>query len=118
MSITAKIRDTVQDPKKADVLCEFNHPAGTKRPPIDTDYYETFNKDNVSVVSIRKDPIREITTDAIVLENGERYKLDTIVFATGFDAVTGSIIRMNLHGKKGEALSDKWVRGPQAYLGL
>ena len=116
--ISAKIRDAVSDPATADVLCEFNHPAGTKRPPIDTDYYETFNRENVSVVSIRKNPIREVTADGLVLENGDRHKLDTIVFATGFDAVTGSIIRMNLHGKGGEALKDKWENGPRAYLGL
>ncbi len=116
--IAAKIRDTVTDPAKAAVLCEFNHPAGTKRPPIDTDYYETFNRDNVSVVSIRTNPIREITADGLVLQNGDRHDLDTVVFATGFDAVTGSIIRMNLRGKGGEALRDKWDRGPRAYLGL
>jgi len=116
--ISAKIRNTVNDPAAADILCEFNHPAGTKRPPIDTDYYERFNRDNVSVVSIRTNPIREITADGLVLQNGDRHELDTIVFATGFDAVTGSIIRMNLRGKGGEALGDKWERGPRAYLGL
>lgn len=116
--ISAKIRDTVNDPAKAEVLCEFNHPAGTKRPPIDTDYYETFNRDNVSVVSIRQNPIHEVTPDGLVLENGDKHQLDTLVFATGFDAVTGSIIRMNLRGKGGEALEHKWERGPRAYLGL
>ena len=116
--IGAKIRDTVNDPATADILCDFNHPAGTKRPPIDTDYYETFNRDNVSVVSIRTNPIKEITANGLVLQNDERYELDAIVFATGFDAVTGAIINMNLRGKGGEALRDKWDRGPRAYLGL
>ncbi|GGE20209.1 cyclohexanone monooxygenase [Polymorphobacter glacialis] len=116
--IGAKIRDTVRDPATAEVLCDFNHPAGTKRPPIDTDYYETFNRDNVNVVSIRTNPIREIMADGIILQDNERYELDTIVFATGFDAVTGSILNMNLRGKGGEALRDKWDRGPRAYLGL
>ena len=116
--IGAKIREKVTDPAKAAILTEFNHPAGTKRPPIDTDYYETFNRDNVSIVSIRKNPIREITADGLVLEDGARHALDTLVFATGFDAVTGSIIRMNLRGKGGVALKDKWDHGPRAYLGL
>ena len=116
--IEAKIRGTVQDPAKADVLCEFNHPVGTKRPPIDTNYYETFNRDNVSIVSIRKDPVREATADGLTLESGAHYKLDSIVFATGFDTVTGTLNTLNLRGKGGLALSDKWRDGPRTYLGL
>ena len=116
--IEGKIRDTVRDPAKAEVLCEFNHPVGTKRPPIDTNYYETFNRDNVSIVSIRKNPIREATVDGLTLENGDHYKLDSIVFATGFDTVTGTLNKLNLRGKGGLALSDKWRDGPRAYLGL
>ncbi|MDE2303686.1 MAG: NAD(P)/FAD-dependent oxidoreductase [Sphingomonadales bacterium] len=116
--ITAKIRDKVRDPAVADVLCDFNHPVGTKRPPIDTDYYETFNRDNVDIVSIRADPIREVTADGLTLESGAHYRLDAIVCATGFDTVTGSLIKMNLHGKGGQALAEKWKYGPQAYLGL
>ena len=116
--ITAKIRGTVNDPAVADVLCDFNHPAGTKRPPIDTDYYETFNRDNVSIASIRANPIREVTPDGLTLENGEHYALDAIVFATGFDTVTGALIKMNLHGKDGRSLAEKWQDGPRAYLGL
>lgn len=116
--IEAKIREKVTDPAKADVLCEFNHPVGTKRPPIDTNYYETFNRDNVSIVSIRKNPIRKATADGLVLENGELYKLDTIVFATGFDTVTGTIIKLNIQGRNAQTLADKWSSGPAAYLGL
>ena len=116
--ITAKIRGTVNDSAVADVLCDFNHPAGTKRPPIDTDYYETFNRDNVSIASIRANPIREVTPDGLTLENGEHYALDAIVFATGFDTVTGALIKMNLHGKDGRSLAEKWQDGPRAYLGL
>ena len=116
--IEAKIRDTVQDPAKADVLCDFNHPAGTKRPPIDTNYYETFNRDNVSIVSIRANPIREATADGLTLQNGDHHQLDAIVFATGFDTVTGTLIKLNLYGKGGQSLAEKWTDGPRAYLGL
>ena len=116
--IEAKIRDTVNDPAKADVLCEFNHPVGTKRPPIDTNYYETFNRDNVSIVSIRKNPIREATVDGLIMENGDKHKVDAIVFATGFDTVTGTLNKLNLRGKGGVSLADKWQDGPRAYLGL
>ena len=116
--ITAKIRDKVSDPAVADVLCDFNHPVGTKRPPIDTDYYETFNRDNVDIVSIRANPIREVTADGLTMEDGKHYRFDAIVFATGFDTVTGTLIKMNLHGRGGRALAEKWQYGPQAYLGL
>ncbi len=116
--IEAKIRDTVSDPAKADVLCEFNHPVGTKRPPIDTNYYETFNRDNVSIVSIRTNPIREVTEGGLTMENGDRHQLDAIVFATGFDTVTGTLNKLNLHGKGGQSLAEKWKDGPLAYLGL
>jgi cation diffusion facilitator CzcD-associated flavoprotein CzcO len=116
--IEAKIRETVSDPAKADVLCDFNHPVGTKRPPIDTNYYETFNRENVDIVSIRKDPIREATADGLTLENGNHYALDSIVFATGFDTVTGTLNKLNLRGKNGLSLSEKWQDGPRAYLGL
>ena len=116
--IEAKIRDTVNDPAKADILCEFNHPVGTKRPPIDTNYYETFNRDNVSIVSIRKNPIREATVDGLIMENGDKHKVDAIVFATGFDTVTGTLNKLNLRGKGGVSLADKWQDGPRAYLGL
>lgn len=116
--IEDKIRGTVKDRAKAEVLCEFNHPVGTKRPPIDTEYYETFNRDNVSIVSIRKDPILEVTQDGLTLASGEHYELDAIVFATGFDTVTGSILKLNLKGRNGQSLADKWRDGPRTYLGL
>ena len=116
--IEAKIRGTVQDPAKADVLCDFNHPAGTKRPPIDTNYYETFNRDNVSIVSIRANPIREATADGLILQNGDHHPLDAIVFATGFDTVTGTLIKLDLRGRGGLSLAEKWKDGPHAYLGL
>lgn len=116
--IEAKIRETVQNPAVADVLCEFNHPVGTKRPPIDTNYYETFNRDNVSIASIRTNPIKEATSDGLIMANGDRHQFDALVFATGFDTVTGTLIKMNLHGRGGQSLADKWADGPSAYLGL
>ena len=116
--LEARIRDTVLDPAVADVLCDFNHPAGTKRPPIDTNYYETFNRDNVSIVSIRANPLKEATTDGLTMQNGDHHKLDAIVFATGFDTVTGTLLKLNLHGRGGQSLAEKWTDGPRAYLGL
>ena len=116
--ISAKIRETVTDPAKADVLCQFNHPAATKRPPLDTNYYEAFNRENVGIENIRANPVREATTDGLTLANGARHKLDAIVFATGFDTVTGTLLKMNLSGKGGRSLADKWQDGPRAYLGM
>jgi cation diffusion facilitator CzcD-associated flavoprotein CzcO len=116
--VRAKIRGIVRNPAVAEILCPYDHPIGTKRPPIDTNYYETFNRDNVSLVNIKANPIREATKTGLVLENGEHHALDCIVFATGFDAVTGSLIRMNLRGRNGASLGEKWANGPLAYLGL
>ncbi len=116
--IEGKIRETVKDPAAADVLCEFNHPVGTKRPPLDTNYYETFNRDNVSIVSVRTNPIKEVTADGITTANGDHHRFDAIVFATGFDTITGTLLKLNLHGRGGQSLADKWKDGPRAYLGL
>jgi cyclohexanone monooxygenase len=84
---------------------------------IDTNYYETYNRDNVTLVDIRHSPIEEITPKGIRTEDGE-YELDVIVFATGFDAMTGAFNRIDIRGRGGEALRDKWADGPKAYLGL
>ncbi len=116
--VRAKIREKVSDPAVAEILCPNDHPIGTKRPPIDTAYYETFNRDNVTLVDIKTNPIQQATNDGLVLQDGEAHALDCIVFATGFDAVTGSIIKMNLRGRGGLPLGDKWANGPLAYLGL
>ena len=116
--IAEKIREKVKDPHTADILCEFNHPVGTKRPPIDTDYYETFNRDNVFIESLRSNPIKQATTDGLLMANGAYHELDALVFATGFDTVTGTILKLNLRGRSGQLLSDKWRDGPRAYLGI
>lgn len=116
--IEAKIRERVKDTATADVLCDFNHAVGTKRPPIDTDYLEAFNRDNVSIVNIRTNPIASVTTSGLVMEDGQRHDFDALVFATGFDTVTGSLLKLNLRGRGGVTLAEKWENGPRTYLGL
>lgn len=115
--IRQKIRETVKDPVVAETLCPWDHPYGTKRPPIDTDYYQTFNRDNVTLVDLRPSPIEEITPSGIRTQDQD-YPLDIIVFATGFDAMTGSILKIDVWGRKGMRLADKWADGPRTYLGL
>lgn len=115
--IRGKIRETVKDPEVAELLSPHGYPYGTKRPPIDTDYFETFNRDNVKLVDIKKSPIVEITPKGLRTEDAE-YELDLIVLATGFDAMTGSLLRMNIQGKGGRKLAEKWAEGPKTYLGL
>ncbi len=115
--IRSKIRETVKDPVVAEKLCPRDHPYGSKRPPIDTGYFEAFNRDNVDLVDIKASPIVEITPTGIKTEDGE-YELDVIVFATGFDAMTGALLKMNIRGSGGVSLGDKWADGPRTYLGL
>jgi cation diffusion facilitator CzcD-associated flavoprotein CzcO len=115
--IRNKIRETVKDPATAELLCPTDHPYGTKRPPIDTDYYETFNRENVTLVDVRKAPIVEIIPTGIKTTDAE-YALDTIVFATGFDAMTGALLQMDIRGVDGVRLVDRWADGPRTYLGL
>jgi cation diffusion facilitator CzcD-associated flavoprotein CzcO len=115
--IKAKIREIVKDPKTAELLSNLDHPFGTKRPPVDTDYFETFNRDNVTLVDIKSDPIERITATGIKTGKAH-YDLDILVFATGFDAITGPLLRLNITGKDGLALRDAWAAGPKTYLGL
>ncbi len=115
--IRGKIRDIVKDPAVAEMLVPTDHPYATKRPPIDTDYYETYNRHNVTLVDVRKTPIVEITPAGLRTEEAE-YALDIIVFATGFDAMTGALLNMNIRGVGGQTLADKWADGPRTYLGL
>ena len=116
--IRAKILETVQDPEVAERLTPRDHPFGSKRTLIDTDYFETYNRDNVTLVDIRTNPIAEITPTGIRTTDGEHYELDIIVYATGFDAMTGSFNRMDIEGRGGQKLKDKWAAGPVTYLGL
>ena len=95
--IRNKIRETVEDPHTAELLCPKGYPYGAKRPPIDTDYYETFNRDNVSLVDISETPIESVTATGLRTAVAD-YELDAIVFATGFDAMTGSLLRIDIRG--------------------
>jgi cyclohexanone monooxygenase len=113
----AKIRSIVRDPEIAEALVPRRYPVGTKRLCVDTNYYATFNRDNVTLVDIRTAPIEAITPDG--LRTRERaYALDSLVFATGFDAMTGALLRVDIRGREGQSLRDKWQAGPRTYLGL
>ncbi|PPQ36658.1 flavin-containing monooxygenase [Rhodopila globiformis] len=115
--VRGKIRAMVKDPATADLLAPTNHPIGTKRICVDTDYYTTYNRENVSLVDVRQQPIEALTPAG--LRVGEReYAFDAIVFATGFDAMTGALTRMGIAGRDGETLAAKWEAGPRTYLGL
>ncbi|MEI7712009.1 MAG: NAD(P)-binding domain-containing protein [Rhodospirillales bacterium] len=115
--VKRKIRSIVKNPKTASLLSDIDHPYAAKRPPIDTDYFETYNRDNVTLVDVRSKPIVAIDENGIVTEDGE-YPVDIIVFATGFDAMTGPLQRLNIVGRDGVALKDAWDGGPRNYLGL
>ena len=112
-----KIRSTVHDPATAEKLVPKGYPIAAKRPVLDTDYFETFNKPHVHLVDVRETPIEEITPKGL-RAGGVEYELDVIVFATGFDAFTGSFLRIDIRGRDGVRLADRWQDGPTAYLGL
>ena len=112
-----KIRDIVDDPEVADSLCPTNHPLGTKRPCLDDNYYAVYNQPHVSLVDLLKDPIATVSESGIETSNGTRH-FDVIVFATGFDAMTGALVSVDIRGKGGVSLADAWADGPQTYLGL
>jgi cation diffusion facilitator CzcD-associated flavoprotein CzcO len=112
-----KIRSTVKDPVTAEILCPKTHPIGTKRICIDDGYYQTFNRDNVALVDISETPIQRFTETG--LRVGERaFEFDVVVFATGFDAMTGTLFNVDIRGRNGLALKKKWEAGPRTYLGL
>ena len=113
----AKIRSIVRDPDVAETLVPKTYPLGTKRLCVDTDYYATFNRDNVSLVDLTKTPIEEITPDGLRTTR-EVYHLDSIVFAIGFDAMTGTLLALDIRGRGGRTLREKWAEGPKTYLGV
>jgi cyclohexanone monooxygenase len=115
--LRAKIRTRVHDPDVAELLCPYDHPVGAKRMCVDTEYFETFNRPNVRLVSIRETPIAEITETGLRVGD-ERFAFDTIVLGTGFDAMTGALLAIDLRGRDGLALRDKWAHGPRSSLGL
>jgi cation diffusion facilitator CzcD-associated flavoprotein CzcO len=112
-----KIRARVDDPKTAELLAPKTYPFGTKRPCLDTQYYETYNRDNVRLVDLHATPIKDITPSGVRTSDAQD-DYDAIVFATGFDAMTGALDRIDIRGTGGIALSDKWANGPHTYLGL
>ena len=115
--IRNKIRATVKDPAVAEKLVPRTYAYGTKRQPLDTNYYETFNKTNVALVDLNETPIEEITPKG-VRTSDEEYELDILVIATGFDAMTGPLTRIKICGRGGQLLSQKWADGPHSYLGV
>jgi cation diffusion facilitator CzcD-associated flavoprotein CzcO len=114
--IRSKIREAVRDPVLADKLMPST-PVGCKRLCVDTGYYETFNRDNVRLVDLNEDPIEAVTTEGVRTRSG-LHPADCLVLATGFDAMTGAVTRIDIRGVGGRALKDKWHDGPKAYLGL
>ncbi|RXK47046.1 NAD(P)/FAD-dependent oxidoreductase [Halorientalis pallida] len=116
--IREKIRGKVDDPETAEKLVPTDHPYGSKRPPMDyNDYYGTYNRDDVSLVDVDEHPIERVTADGI-RTTADHYPLDVLVFATGFDAMTGAILAMDIEGKNDQTIEEKWEAGPRTYLGL
>jgi cyclohexanone monooxygenase len=113
-----RIRERVKDPEIADLLTPTDHPYGTKRPPLETDYYEAFNRPNVELVDVRTNSIESVTERGVRLADGTEHSFDVLVLATGFDACTGPLLAMNITGRDGLRLADHWSEGPQTYLGL
>jgi cyclohexanone monooxygenase len=115
--VRSKIRAAVKDPETAERLCPKDHPLGTKRLCVDSDYYETYNRPNVSLVDVKADPITGFASDR-VLTRHHSYKIDTLVLATGFDAMTGALTAIDIHGRGGISLTSAWRDGAGAYLGI
>jgi cyclohexanone monooxygenase len=113
-----KIRSIVRGPAAAELLVPKGYPMFTKRVCLDSGYYEVFNQDNVTLVDVRMDPIAEIVETGVRTESGSGYDLDVLVFATGFDAMTGPLVRLNLVGPDRVPIESKWAAGPRTYLGV
>ena len=115
--VRQQIKRVVKDKETAEILCPRSYPIGTKRICIDTGYFETYNRENVKLVDISKKPIQRLVADGIIVDD-QLYPFDSIIFATGFDAMTGSIFNVDIKGRDGLALKEKWNAGPKTYLGL
>ena len=115
--VREKIRAIVKDPVTREILTPRDHPIGSRRLCVDTDYYETYNRDNVKLVDARRTPIVEITEKGLRTTEAE-YDVDIIAFATGFDAMTGALSQIEIAGRDGCLLKDAWAAGPVTYLGL
>ncbi|NEW35149.1 NAD(P)/FAD-dependent oxidoreductase [Nocardia cyriacigeorgica] len=112
-----KVRAVIDDPAVADLLIPNDHPIGTKRICTDTNYYQTYNRDNVELVNLRATPIERIDAEGLHTTE-DYYRLDALVLATGFDAMTGSVAKLNIVGRDGLTLNQAWKEGPKTYLGL
>ncbi|MCR5859186.1 NAD(P)/FAD-dependent oxidoreductase [Mesorhizobium sp. J428] len=112
-----KIGQIVKDPKTAEALKPRGYPIFARRPCLDTEYYETYNLPNVRLVNVKEDPIVEITEKGIRTKSGET-ELDILIFATGYDALTGALLAFDVVGRDGRTLKDKWKSGPRSYLGF
>ncbi|WP_047221971.1 flavin-containing monooxygenase [Protofrankia coriariae] len=114
-----KIRTIVRDPATAELLCpKPDHPLGAKRPPLGHFYYETFNRDNVELVDVSGNAVDDITPTGVRLADGTEYEADVIVFAMGFDAMTGSLTSVDVRGRGGVTIAEKWRGGPRTHLAL
>ena len=113
----AEMRKVIKNPAVVDILLPDDHPVGVKRLCLDTHYLETFNESHVDIVDVRAAPIEQITPKGIV-SGGKEYEVDCIVFATGFDAMTGALTSIDITGRNGTKLREKWAAGPRTYLGL
>jgi acetyl esterase/lipase/cation diffusion facilitator CzcD-associated flavoprotein CzcO len=115
--VRAKIRDKINDPATAELLTPIDFPICTKRACLDTNYFETFNSPATDLVDIKKNPIVSITKTGIATQD-KHFEFDAIVFATGFDAMTGALLAIDIVGREGKSLKEKWADGPVSYLGL
>ncbi len=115
--VARKIRQRVKNQDVAEKLIPKNHGFGTRRVPLETKYYEVYNQDNVKLVDIKETPIERVTPKGIKTSDAD-YEFDMIIYATGFDAITGSFDRIDIRGADGLRLKDKWQGGPQTYLGV
>ncbi len=116
--IRDKIRSAVDDPETAETLVPTDYPYGTKRPPLNyNNYWETYNQDDVHLVDVTEHPIQRIIPAGVRTDDAE-YDVDVLIFATGFDAMTGALLQMDIRGRNGRTLAEKWVDGPRTYLGL
>lgn len=112
-----KIRGIVRDPAVAETLCPTDFPLGTKRICVDTGYYDTYNRDNVTLVDLRREPLQAITPRG-VRTSGRDFEFDSLVLATGFDAMTGALLQIDIRGRCGLPLPEVWAEGPRTYLGI
>ncbi len=115
--VRSKITEVVKDPKTAEILTPKGYAFGAKRPCLDTGFHKTFNRHNVSLVDLRATPLAEITPKGVRTSDAE-YEVDSIVLATGFDAMTGALLSVDVRGRQGLRLQEKWAEGPNSYLGL